>query len=43
MQLFPFRQGITYLKYTTRIRQSYDISRPRLIDGRLALGHKLRG
>ena len=43
VQLFSLRQRVTYFKYTTRIRQAYDISRPRLIDGRLTLGHKLCG
>ena len=43
MQLFALRQRVTYFKYTTRIRQANDISRPRLIDGRLTLSHKLCG
>ena len=43
MKLFTFCQRIANLKDTTRIRQSYDIPRPRLIDGRLALCHELRG
>ena len=40
MQLFSFRQGIANLENTI-VGQTHDVSRPSLVDGRLALGHKL--
>ena len=42
MQLLTLCQRITDLEDTTRIRQTYDITWPSLIDGALALCHKLR-
>ena len=43
MQLLSFCQGITDLKDASCIRQTYDISRPCLIDSALSLGHELCG
>ena len=43
MQLFPLSERIPDLKDTPCVRQSHDIPRPRLVDGRLTLRHELRG
>ena len=41
MQLLTLRQRIADLKDTTRIRQTYDVTWPSLVDGTLTLCHKL--
>ena len=42
MELFTLGDGVANLEHATRIGQPNDITWPCLVNGRLALGHKLR-